>query len=58
MQTTLQTFKYWRKYFRRLESPVTEDANFLAVKNLHKHFMIFDVNSAQKVFNFLSYYQM
>lgn len=58
MQTTSQTFKYWRKYFRRLESPVTQDAKFSAVKNLHKHFIIFDVNSAQKAFSSLSCYQM
>lgn len=48
MQTSLQTFKYWRKNFRRLESQVTEDANFSAVKNLHKYFIIVNVNSAQK----------
>lgn len=44
----MQTFKYWRKNFRRLESQVTEDANFSAVKNLHKHFIIFNVNATQK----------
>lgn len=48
MQTTLQTFKYGRKNFRRPESRVTEDGNISAVKNLHKYFIIFNVNAAWK----------
>lgn len=47
MQTTLQTFKYWRKNFRTLESRVTEDANISAVKNCI-YFIIFNVNAARK----------
>lgn len=51
MQTTLQSFKQWRKNFWRLESRVTEQVSFFAVTNLHKHFVIFNDKSAQEALN-------
>lgn len=57
MKTALQTFQYWKKNFWRLESWLTENAKFSAVKNLHKHFIIFDESSAQEAFNSF-YYQV